>query len=127
MCEATPNVAVSTLWRAHSSPGSYSIWEVRTSCCRSHTQLVQVALLFTSRAYKSAWCYRAWVSTTRTLVWYPESGTDVNVSMVITTPGADYTSLASFGSAQDFGANLVASMDRSFMRGKGRPAEEVRR
>jgi hypothetical protein len=65
------------------------------------------------------------VSTTRTLVWYPESGTDVNVSVVITTPGADYTSLASFGSATDFGSNLVASMDRSFMRGKGRPVEEV--
>ena len=67
------------------------------------------------------------MSTSRTLVWFPpEAGTDVNVSVVITTPGADYTSLASFGSAQDFGSNLVASMDRSFMRGKGRPTEEVR-
>lgn len=59
------------------------------------------------------------------MAWYPDSGTDVNVALVINTPGADYTSLASFGSAQDFGSNLVASMDRSFTRSKGRPAEEV--
>jgi PsbP len=65
------------------------------------------------------------VSTNRTLAWFPESGTDVNVTIVITTPGADYTSLASFGSATDFGLNLVASMDRSFTRGKDRKPEEV--
>lgn len=46
--------------------------------------------------------------------------------MVINTPGADYTSLKSFGSPSDFGANLVASMDRSFMKGKGMPIEDVR-
>ena len=47
--------------------------------------------------------------------------------MVITTPGADYTSLKSFGTAQDFGANLVTSMDRSFLLKKGKPlTDEVR-
>lgn len=29
--------------------------------------------------------------------------------------GADYTALGSFGNAQQFGENLVASLDRSFM------------
>lgn len=41
--------------------------------------------------------------------------------MVVTTPGADYTSLASFGTSQDFGANLVTSMDRSYLLKKGKP------
>ncbi len=29
--------------------------------------------------------------------------------------GADYTALGSFGDAQQFGENLVASLDRSFL------------
>ena len=62
---------------------------------------------------------RAGTSSVRTLVWYPESGTDVNVTAVINTPGADYTTLASFGSAADFGQNVVNSMDRSFSLPKG--------
>lgn len=61
----------------------------------------------------------------RTLVWYPEAGTDVNVTAVINTPGADYTSLASFGSAADFGQNVVNSMGRSFSMPKnGKPPKE---
>jgi hypothetical protein len=59
------------------------------------------------------------------MVWFPDTGTDTNITIVITTPGADYTSLASFGTASDFGSNLVASMDRSYMRGKGVPVDEV--
>lgn len=71
--------------------------------------------------------FRAGVSTKRTLAWFPETGTDVNVTVVVTTPGADYTSLKSFGTAQDFGSNLVASMDRSFTQKKGKPlTDDVR-
>eukprot|EP00892_Ulva_mutabilis_P000872 jgi/Ulvmu1/10786/UM069_0020.1 len=65
--------------------------------------------------------FRAGVSTKRTLAWFPDSGSDVNVTVVVTTPGADYTSLRSFGSAQDFGSNLVTSMDRSYLQKKGKP------
>lgn len=39
---------------------------------------------------------------------------NVNVTLVITNVGADYTSLGSFGDPETFGANLVSSMDRSF-------------
>ena len=66
------------------------------------------------------------VSSTRTMTWYPEGGTDVNVTVVITTPGADYTALGSFGSASDFGTNLVQSMDRSYeLRAGKKPTKPV--
>jgi hypothetical protein len=62
----------------------------------------------------------------RTMAWFPESGTDVNITVLVNTPGADYTSLASFGTAADFGANLVASMDRSYMLKPGKtPTEPI--
>ncbi len=35
--------------------------------------------------------------------------------MLVTNVGADYTKLGSFGSAQDFGQNLVVSMDRTYL------------
>lgn len=38
------------------------------------------------------------------------------MSVVITNVGADFTKLGSFGTASAFGENLVASMDRRFMR-----------
>jgi PsbP len=41
---------------------------------------------------------------------------DTNVTVIITNVGADYTKLGSFGDAETFGSNLVASMDRSFLR-----------
>jgi hypothetical protein len=37
------------------------------------------------------------------------------VTVIVTNVGADFTSLGSFGSAEGFGANLVSSMDRSFL------------
>ena len=37
-----------------------------------------------------------------------------NVTVTITGVGPDYTSLGSFGTAEQFGDNLVASMDRSY-------------
>ena len=33
----------------------------------------------------------------------------------VCSQGADYTALGSFGNAEQFGENLVASLDRSFM------------
>ncbi|CAL5221835.1 g4094 [Coccomyxa viridis] len=53
--------------------------------------------------------------TRRALAWYPQAGTDTNVTVIITNVGADYTALGSFGDAQQFGENLVASLDRSFL------------
>lgn len=47
---------------------------------------------------------------------YPEAGgADTNVTVLVTNVGADYTKLGSFGSAQDFGQNLVVSMDRTYL------------
>jgi PsbP len=63
---------------------------------------------------------RAGVSGTRTIAFFPEGFTDVNVTIVITTPGADYTALGSFGNAAQFGENLVQSMDRSYELRNGR-------
>lgn len=39
--------------------------------------------------------------------------------MIIVPAGADYTSLGSYGTAADFGTNLVTSMDRSFVKKGG--------
>ena len=53
----------------------------------------------------------------RTLVWYPEDvlPRDVNVTLLINNAGADYTKLGSFGTVEEFGANLVNSMDRRYL------------
>jgi len=52
----------------------------------------------------------------RTLVWYPKgiSPAEVNVSLLINNTSADFTSLGSFGTAEQFGTNLVNSMDQSY-------------
>lgn len=54
----------------------------------------------------------------RTLVWFPKDVPvrDVNVTLLINNAAADFTSLGSFGSPQDFGSNVVNSMDRSYVR-----------
>lgn len=53
----------------------------------------------------------------RAIAWYPEGEIqNTSVSVVITNVGADFTKLGSFGTASAFGENLVASMDRRFMR-----------
>lgn len=56
-----------------------------------------------------------------TRVWFPRDDplapADVNVSLVVTLVGADFTSLGSFGDAEAFGSSLVSSMDRSFAGG----------
>lgn len=54
--------------------------------------------------------------TRRALAWYPaEDANKSNVSIVVTTVGADFTSLGSFNPPTAFGEALVNSMDRSFI------------
>ena len=48
----------------------------------------------------------------RALAWYPAADVSTNVSLIITNVGPDFTKLGSFGTAQGFGENLVASMVR---------------
>lgn len=61
------------------------------------------------------------VSSRPTRVWFPaddpSAPADVNVSLVATMVGADFTSLGSFGDAETFGESLVATMDRGFAGG----------
>lgn len=40
----------------------------------------------------------------------------VNITLVITNSSPDFTKLGSFGTAEDFGTNLVNSMDRSYLK-----------
>lgn len=40
---------------------------------------------------------------------------DTNLTIVITNVGADFTRLGSFGDAEQFGGNIVAQMDRSYL------------
>ena len=57
---------------------------------------------------------------------YPEAGGgDTNLTVLTTVVGADYTKLGSFGSAQDFGNNLVVSMDRTYLLRRNRNAGPV--
>jgi hypothetical protein len=68
----------------------------------------------------------------RVVGWTPagQSGgssdmSNTSIAITVKTPGADYTGLGSFGTAQDFGEKLVASIDRSFMaRAWGRKASD---
>jgi hypothetical protein len=65
----------------------------------------------------------------RVLGWAPTNGNSdtsaTSIAVTIKTPGADYTGLGSFGTAQDFGEKLVVSIDRSYMtRGWGRKLDE---
>ena len=51
----------------------------------------------------------------RVVAWVPPTAPDVSLAVTIRTPGADFTSLGSFGTAQDFGGNVVVAMDRSYL------------
>eukprot|EP00891_Asterochloris_glomerata_P005497 jgi/Astpho2/5497/Aster-07832 len=69
--------------------------------------------------------------TRRAIAWYVDGNSDTNVTVVCTntavapTP-ADYTNLGSFGDAEQFGNNMVAQMDRSFMnRSPWKPKQPV--
>lgn len=62
----------------------------------------------------------------RVLGWAPaDANSATSIAVTIKTPGADYTGLGSFGTAQDFGEKLVVSIDRSYMaRGWGRRPDD---
>ncbi|KAK9803148.1 hypothetical protein WJX72_002303 [[Myrmecia] bisecta] len=61
--------------------------------------------------------YKGPTGVRRALVWYPDGpgNLDTNVTVVVNNVAADYQSLGSFGTAEQFGMNLVASMDRSYL------------
>jgi hypothetical protein len=50
----------------------------------------------------------------RVIGWVSPTTNNTSLAITVKTPGADYTGLGSFGKAEDFGENLVASIDRSF-------------
>lgn len=62
----------------------------------------------------------------RTVAFFPDdpSAHDVNVSIVISNISVEYTKLGSFGNVYAFSANLVNSLDRSFLL-KSRPKDYV--
>lgn len=51
----------------------------------------------------------------RVVAWVPSDASDVSLAITVRTPGADFTSLGSYGTAQDFGERIIAQMDRSFL------------
>jgi len=51
-------------------------------------------------------------------VFYPDGRTDTNISVLVTPAAADFTKMGSFGTPYDFGAALVNSLDRGFMKKK---------
>lgn len=56
--------------------------------------------------------------------FFPEGNVETNISVLVTPAAADFTRMGSFGTPYDFGAALVNSLDRGFMKRKGR-AEDV--
>lgn len=61
--------------------------------------------------------------TRRVLAFYPPGSPAANVNVVVTTLGGDFTGLGSFGTAYDFGENLVNGLDRSWKRPPGQAAK----
>lgn len=51
----------------------------------------------------------------RVVAWFPVGKPEVTVAVTVTTIGPDFTQMGSFGTAQMFGENVVASMDRSYI------------
>jgi hypothetical protein len=52
----------------------------------------------------------------RVIAFLPPGTPDVNLAITVRTPSADFTSLGSFGTAQQWGEGVVSSMDRSYVR-----------
>lgn len=52
-------------------------------------------------------------------VFYPDGRTETNISVLVTPAAADFTKMGSFGTPYDFGAALVNSLDRGFMKKNG--------
>lgn len=71
---------------------------------RRHGQQAGVVITNIGACWSNIWCCR-----------YPEGDLDTNLTIVITNVGADFTRLGSFGDAEQFGGQLVAQMDRSYL------------
>ncbi|CAN4105128.1 unnamed protein product [Withania somnifera] len=59
------------------------------------------------------------------IAFYPQEASNSNVSIVITSLGADFTKLESFGKVDAFAENLVSGLDRSWQRPPGVKAKLV--
>lgn len=57
--------------------------------------------------------------------FYPEGTSDLNISVVITGVGPDFTRLESFGTVDAFAENLVNGMDRSWKSPPGLAAKLI--
>ncbi|KAH7387223.1 hypothetical protein KP509_16G011400 [Ceratopteris richardii] len=57
--------------------------------------------------------------------FYPANDTSVNVNVLITPVGPDYTSLGSFGTVDAFAETLVNSLDRSWKKPPGQAAKLI--
>lgn len=59
------------------------------------------------------------------IAFYPREASNSNVSIVITSLGADFTKLESFGKVDAFAENLVSGFDRSWQRPPGVKAKLI--
>ncbi|MCD7447883.1 PsbP domain-containing protein 3, chloroplastic [Datura stramonium] len=59
------------------------------------------------------------------IAFYPQETSNSNVSIVITSLGADFTRLESFGKVDAFAENLVSGLDRSWQRPAGVKAKLI--
>ncbi|KAJ8561302.1 hypothetical protein K7X08_027492 [Anisodus acutangulus] len=59
------------------------------------------------------------------IAFYPQEASNSNVSIVITSLGADFTRLESFGKVDAFAENLVSGLDRSWQRPAGVKAKLI--
>nr|GME07112.1 PsbP domain-containing protein 3, chloroplastic [Ipomoea batatas] len=59
------------------------------------------------------------------IAFYPQEASNSNVSIVITSLGADFTRLESFGKVDEFAENLVSGLDRSWKRPPGVAAKLI--
>ncbi|PHT32596.1 PsbP domain-containing protein 3, chloroplastic [Capsicum baccatum] len=59
------------------------------------------------------------------IAFYPQEASNSNVSIVITSLGADFTKLESFGKVDEFAENLVSGLDRSWQRPPGVKAKLI--
>lgn len=59
------------------------------------------------------------------IAFYPQEASNTNVSIVITSLGADFTKLESFGKVDAFAENLVSGLDRSWQRPAGVKAKLI--
>ncbi|KAG5614397.1 hypothetical protein H5410_014221 [Solanum commersonii] len=61
------------------------------------------------------------------LAFYPPEASNSNVSIVITSLGADFTKLESFRKVDAFAENLVSGLDKSWQRQLGMKAKLINR